>query len=64
MKDTWKSKTLWMNVAIALLYLNSQSELLGRFRNSWLTRVLLLAVLAFFVIAGCLEIRNKVFSAA
>jgi bacteriorhodopsin len=47
-------------LALALLVLNSQSRLVGRrFRNSRLTVVVLIAALAFFVLAGWLEIQSK-----
>ena len=48
-------------LAIALLYLNGRTDRVGQHKNSWLTRVLLAAALIFFVLAGCLEIRNKLF---
>jgi Mn2+/Fe2+ NRAMP family transporter len=49
-------------LAIALLYLNGRTDLVGkRHKNTWITRLLLAAALIFFVLAGCLEVRNKLF---
>ena len=49
-------------LALALLYLNGRADLVGqRHKNSWLTMLLLAATLLFFAVAGCLEVRNKLF---
>ncbi len=49
-------------LAMALLYLNGRKDLVGKHKNSWLTRCFLVAALIFFLVAGCLEIRNKLFA--
>ena len=43
-------------LAIVLLYLNGRANLMGRFRSSWLTQVVLASVLVFFVIAGAISV--------
>lgn len=48
-------------LALVLLVLNGQSRLVGRQRNSPLVSLLLVGSLALFVLAGWLEIRNRLF---
>jgi hypothetical protein len=45
-------------LAVVLLALNGRREL-GRYRNSWWTTCLLVASLVVFLLAGLLEIREK-----
>lgn len=50
-------------LAVALLRLNGQSRLVGRRqRNSLLVSALLIAAVALFLLAGWLEIQNKLFA--
>jgi Mn2+/Fe2+ NRAMP family transporter len=51
-------------LAIALLYLNGRSDLVGRYKNSWITRLLLSGALIFFLLAGYLEVHNKLFGSS
>ena len=43
-------------LAVVLLYLNGRTALVGRFRNSWLTQILLAGALVFFVIVGTMSV--------
>jgi len=47
-------------LSIVLLILNNRESLVGaRYRNSWITNLLLLVTVAFFVAFGWMTIRNK-----
>jgi Mn2+/Fe2+ NRAMP family transporter len=49
-------------LAVVLLILNGQSRLVGpRYRNTWLTTLVLLGALLFFLVAAWLEIKTALF---
>jgi hypothetical protein len=46
-------------LAAALLVLNGRTAWVGKYRNSWITVLVLAATLAFFVVAAALEIHAR-----